>query len=171
MKIIEALKAQKRTADKIQANNTLITKYCSKLDIEKPYFESDEEQRREVQKLLQSNNDLIQYYLRLKRCIDYTNLKIIVEIDGDKYCITDLLNLKRYCIRNILNSYNSLNDKHALERLNALGRVQDTKTVTIDRFYDEKLKNENIRKWQELFDTIDSRLEVVNATTDLIEDF
>lgn len=35
--------------------------------------------------------------------------------------------------------------------------------------YDERTKRGKFRKWQNLADMIDSRLEVINATTDLIE--
>jgi hypothetical protein len=53
--------------------------------------------------------------------------------------------------------------------LASIGRVADTKTITIDRYYDEHDKNEAIAEWRNLYDSIDSKLEIINATMDLIE--
>jgi hypothetical protein len=36
-------------------------------------------------------------------------------------------------------------------------------------FYDEKDKIAGLDKWQDLYNNIDSRLEVINATTDLVD--
>lgn len=41
--------------------------------------------------------------------------------------------------------------------------------VTVVQHYKERDKNNNLAKWQDFFASIDGRLEVVNATTELIE--
>lgn len=169
MKIVEALKAQKKIADKVNRNNEKIELYCSKLSSEKPYFDSDTIQRQEVDQLIQSNVDLVKYYIWLRRCIDYTNTITKVEINGKQYTISELMNLKRLGIKLILSTYNSLNDSQTNRRLLSLGKVTDAKAVTIERFYDEKIKNDALAEWRDLYDSIDSKLEIVNAVTDLNE--
>ena len=98
MKLIEALKIQKRISSRIAKNCDLINKYSSRLSTEKSYFETDEEQKNEIEKLLQSNKDLVNRYLTIKKCIDYTNIVMSVDIDGKRYSIADLLNMKRNAI-------------------------------------------------------------------------
>lgn len=165
MKIIEALKAQKRTDDKINHNCELIQNYAAKLSTEKPLFETDEDQRIEVKKLEHANESLKSYYLWLKRSIDYTNVMTEVEINGKVYTITDLLNLKRLGCDMMERTYNSLNDDKAIRRLSR----SQMDNVTIDRFYDERQKNTKLAEWRNLKDAITSKLEIVNATTDLLE--
>ena len=58
------------------------------------YF-TKEDQAKEVASLIQSNNDLCAEYLRIKRSIEYTNLKVSVELQGKAYSISDLLVVKR----------------------------------------------------------------------------
>lgn len=171
MKLVEALKIQKRISNRIAKNCELINKYASRLSTEKSYFESDDQQKAEIQQLLQSNKDLTERYLHIKKCIDYTNIVMSIDIDGKRYSITDLLNLKRTAIQYIRNGYQSLNDCETEKRMNRLySSNSKSDSVTIERLYDEKVKNENIMYWNNLYDTIDSRLEVINSVTDLIED-
>ena len=171
MKLIEALKIQKRISSRIAKNCDLINKYSSRLSTEKSYFETDEEQKNEIEKLLQSNKDLVNRYLTIKKCIDYTNIVMSVDIDGKRYSIADLLNMKRNAIEYIRNGYTSLNDVETERRLSRLySSNSKTDNITIERLYDEKMKNENLMYWNNLYDTIDSRLEVINSVTDLIED-
>lgn len=168
MKIIEALKEQKKIQNSITRNCTAITNYACKLSSEKPIFESDEIQKQEVLSLIQSNQDLTNRFLWLKRCIDHTNLTIKVEFDGIEYTITDLLNLKRSGINFLLSTHKALNDSQALRRLSSMKYLVD-KQVQVELLYDEKTKNNQLDRWQTLYDNIDARLEVINATTDLVE--
>ena len=67
MKLVEALKIQKRISNRIAKNCELINKYASRLSTEKSYFESDDQQKAEIQQLLQSNKDLTERYLHIKK--------------------------------------------------------------------------------------------------------
>ena len=167
MKLIEALKSQKKINEKIDRNVRLLEVYATKLSIEKPIFETDESQRNEVQKLLNANLSLVDHYLWLKRCIEYTNVNVKVEIFGKIYTIADLLHLKRVGIEMILKTYKSLNDFNSQQRITT--RKNFDRDVTIDYFYDEKEKNDKIKEWRDLYDAIDSKLEIINATTDMID--
>lgn len=168
--ITEALKTLGIIEKRIGKNCEAIQLYSSKVNTEKPYFDSDKEQQDEVKKLIQSNIDLQAEYRRLKKNIDYTNLMETVEFDGQVYTIADLLLFKRKVKNFILNTYNSLNERSAQMRLRNAPNL-DGKAPYAERLYDEREKNTNIRTWEDLFDNITKRLETVNATTDLIEHF
>ena len=133
-----------------------------------PRFQTKEDQVKKVASLIQSNNDLCAEYLKTKRSIEYTNLKVTVELQGKSYCISDLLVIKRKLSKMMVATYRSLNDCMAQSRLRSAPKF-DGETPKVEVLYDEREKLENIRKWQDLEDAIDSRLEVVNATTDQVD--
>lgn len=164
MKIVEAMKELKLIEKKMDKNNNSIQKYSSQPSNERPYFQDENSQRKEIKNLVQSNIDLLNNYLELKKRIEKTNLETEVEFDGRKYTVSELLVLKRRLSKIMIDTFDSMNDTNARQNMM---RVTDN-TIKIERFYDEREKNEGLRKWQDFYDNIDSRLEVVNATTDII---
>ena len=168
MKIIEGMKRLRVIEKRMESQKSAITEYASKLSTEMPRFRTIEEQKKEVAALVQSNNDLCSEYLRIKRSIEYTNLKVPVEILGKEYKISELLVIKRKLANMMIGTYRALNTTGAQVRLKSAPKFDD-ETPKVESLYDERTKLDNIRKWQDLNDAIDSRLEVINATTDLIE--
>ena len=73
------------------------------------YF-TKEDQAKEVASLIQSNNDLCAEYLRIKRSIGFTNLKVTVELHKRVYSISDLLLIKRKLADRMLATNSALND-------------------------------------------------------------
>jgi len=171
MKIIEALKELNIIEKKMDKNTEEITKYASIVNIERPAFESEAEQRREVEARIQSNKDLMKRYLWLKRCIEHTNLTTQVELGGVKHKLIDLLFIKRKMGGKMLSTYGAMNPSAAENklRMNRVALPTDGRQVQVITLYDEKDKNKGLAEWQNLVDNIDSRLEVFNATIDLIE--
>lgn len=163
MKIIEGMKELKTIERRMAKNSEKITEYASSLDSERLIFESEKEQRKEVASLVQANEDLMVHYLELKAAIERTNLGTDVDIEGKVYTIASLLVIQRRMAQFMNNTYRALNDSkgRALSR----GRNDASKVVT---FYDEKAKNEGLEHWENLYERANSRLEVVNATTDLV---
>jgi len=168
MKIIEGMKRLRVIEKRMESQRNAVTEYASKLSTEMPRFQTKEDQAKEVASLIQSNNDLCAEYLRIKRSIEYTNLKVSVELQGKAYSISDLLVVKRKLADRMVATYRALNDTVARDRLRNAPKF-DGETPKVEVLYDERTKLDNIRKWQDLADIIDSRLEVINATTDLIE--
>ena len=168
MKIIEGMKRLRVIEKRMESQRNAINEYASKLSTEMPRFQTKEDQAKEVASLIQSNNDLCAEYLRIKRSIEYTNLKVTVELQGKAYSISDLLVVKRKLADRMVATYRALNDTVARDRLRNAPKF-DGETPKVEILYDERTKLDNIRKWQDLADIIDSRLEVINATTDLIE--
>jgi Na+/phosphate symporter len=168
MTLIEAMKGLKHTERKIDSNKEKIQKYSATLDNERLPFETEENQGKEVQSLLQSCEDLDAYRRKLKECVEYTNLMTKVEIQGATYSISELLFILRKTADSMLSVYKCLNIDSARGRLR--GFVVDAgKQIPIKAHYKETDKNEKLKKWQELKDTIESRLEVINATTQLLK--
>jgi len=168
MKIIEALKRLGVIEKRIAHNNAEITKYASKLNTEMPVFESVAEQKKQVAQRVQANADLAEEYLRLKKAIDFTNLMTTVELNGKLYSIADLLFIKRKVASMHMDTYKALNDSAARLRERTVGSV-DNKRPVVELMYSEEQKNTKLREWMDLYDIIDARLEVINATTELME--
>lgn len=168
MKIIEGMKRLRVIEKRMEQQQDLITEYSSKLTTEMPRFHSKEDQAAEVASMIQSNGDLCAEYLRLKRSIEYTNLKVTVDMQGQTYTISDLLIIKRKMGIRMVKTYQALNDSRAQYRHKHTPRYEG-ESPKVEILYSEKEKLDNIRKWQDLIAMIDSRLEVINATTDLLE--
>jgi len=171
MKIVEALKKLRIIEKRIARNERNITRYSSMVSTERPLFETEDSQEKEVVSLLKSNIDLVKEYLLIKNRVENTNLQVKVEIDGVTYTLSDLLILDRKLASLMISTYKSLNDNEGISRLR-LVRTQvpsEGRTPYVKRFYKETTRNEGLRFWQDLKDNIISRLEVINATTDLIE--
>jgi len=167
MMLIEGMKKLRLIEKKMSGNATDITRYSSMVSTERPYFASEEEQKREVAGLVQSNVDLMNEYLTLKRQIEYTNLVVYIRMGDREYSISELLVMKRKMAQQMVVTFLAMNDQAGQTRLrNATGTTD--KQPQVVRLYDESYKNNNLRMWQDLYHEIDSRLEVVNATTVLM---
>jgi len=166
MKIIEAMKELKLIEKKLERNNDLIGKYSAQLSNERIYFGTKDAQEKEVKSLIQSSHDMVDNYIKLKLLVETTNLATKVELMGKKYTLAELLIHKRKTARMMINSFDSLTDNHAKSSLRMLPSADK---ISVERFYSESFKNENMRSWQDFYESIDARLEVVNATTDLVE--
>ena len=168
MKIIEALKELKLIKKKMNGLMAEIERYSSRLSTEVPYFSSDEDQVKEVNSRIQSGEDLMKRFLNLHERIIQTNLTVKLEFGGKMYSIQELLDLRREIGSLMRGVYSSMNDRHAEQRRQQF-RGQSESNMHIVRLYDEKTKNEKLRDWDDFLASIDARLEIVNATTDLVE--
>lgn len=171
MKLIEALKRLRTIEKQIGKRNCEdITKYASMSSNEKPYFETADKQRAEVKAMVQSSMDLINEYMKLKRNIDYTNLITKITLQGKEYTLVDALIIKRKMYALALKVYQSLNDASGQQRLGTMRMASsEGKTITIERYYKEEDRNNGLKYWHSLLEEFDSKLEVINATTELLE--
>jgi len=109
-------------------------------------------------------------YLKLKKQVDLTNIQTQVTIGKVTYSISDLLQIKRSVGKLMEATYTSLNDMLAERRLMTLrSQAIGEKGPRVERMYDETDKHEGLQSWQSLRDEIETRIEVVNATTELVE--
>jgi len=169
MKLIEGMKTLKVIEKKMQHNAERINQYASIISTERPIFGTEVEQRKQLESLIQANTDLATEYLKIKKMVDMTNLKSEVKIGKDVFTIADLLQIQRNVAKLMRLTYNSLNDKLAEQRLMSMRQQATEKAPRVERMYDENRKYEGLQYWQGLEDEIETRLEVINATTELIE--
>jgi hypothetical protein len=170
MMVVEAMKTL-RVIEKKMADNTIdIQRYASQVSTERPLFETEDKQKQEIKGLIQSNEDLLQRYLNLKQRIEYSNLMTVVEMDGDKYSISELLVIQRKLAMTMFATYDALNDSEGKNRLRHTQMSQTTgEQPHVVRFYKEEDRREKKRTWQDLMNNITTRLEVINATTPLLD--
>jgi len=167
--LVEGMKTLRVIEKKMTHNQGDIQRYASQVSTEKPYFETEEKQATEVKKLVQANTDLMSRYLNLKQRVEYTNLMTVVEMDGTKYTISELLIIQRKLASMMFATYNALNDNEGNTRLRHTAAPQTGSAAPhVVRFYKEEEKRAGARKWQDLMNNIITRLEVINATTPLL---
>ena len=170
MKIIEAMKRLKVILKRMQDNTQQIAVYSSILSTEKPAFGSEEDQKKKVSSLVQANNDLMGEYLKLKQQIERTNLATTLSLGDKAWTISELLVIKRVLATVMVNTYNAMSIAAADARAKSgFGKTAEGAMPLPVRMYSEEFRNNGIARWQELYSAIDARLEVINATTDLVE--
>lgn len=170
MKIIEALKELPLIEKKITKNNELLQKYSSYASHVGSDFKNEKEQLAKVNSIIQANNDLVNRYLSLKRNLTLTNATVEVEINNLKLSIVEWLAYKTTCYKLLINSFDNLNISNAEQQFNKVKpNVKEGDTMSIIKCYVEQDKLAAKEKIQDTMDKIDSTLEIVNATTDLIE--
>lgn len=170
MKVVEGMKKLKIVEKKMRSNCQNITRYASMVNTERPLFETEVKQEKEVKSLVQSNVDLMKEALELKKKIERTNLETAVRIGGESYTISDLLFIHHRMGELMLSTFYSMNDTEGNKRLRNAPPSTEGRTPQVVRMYKEETRNEGLKKWQELLDNITMRLEVINATTDLVGD-
>jgi len=168
MKMVEALKRLNLVLKRMEAQCGRVTDSASRMSVEVPPLGSDDAHIDKLKSLVQSNLDLAEEYLALKRAIDKTNLSTLVTIDDQTYTITDLLNWKRKVGAFVLKTFKSLDDKPTHLKIQQWARVSGDPVPTVVRYFDETAKFQELDKWQSFLDQINGKLEVVNAVTDLI---
>lgn len=171
MKIIEALKELPLIQKKIDKKISEIQQYASAgSDHEESLaFGSVKAQEKEVDSLLQSVNDLVNRQAEIRKNLAVTNASIRIEINGLTMSISEWIAYRETGIDNLLRANQALNTTAGQKQLQQGANNDIEKGVRLVRFYDEKEKNDAHEALVELRSKIDSTLEVVNATNDLVE--
>lgn len=167
MTLIQGMKKLKIIQKKITDNTARIREYAALPSTMKPHFGTADEQRKQVNGLMQANIDLIKDYIDLKKRVDQTNLETRVTIGSQEFTIAALLVLRRGMGKMMIDTWLALDDK-LVERTVATMRNKDNPVYT-ERYYDEQVKHAGLQKAQTLMDEIELRLETINATTALVE--
>ena len=168
MKIIECLKQMKMNEKKLGKNVLMIQQYSSVCSAEKPVFGTEDIQRKEVKELIQSNMDLIKRQTELRSALQKTNMETEVNIGDITDTIDYFLYMKTKGIAFTISTYNALNERTARQRMMGGNTTVDGKRPQVEYMYDEKEKNAALRKYGDLEGEISARLEVINATTNII---
>lgn len=168
MSIVAAMKELKVIKKRMSKNSEFITKYSSQPDSEKPLLGDAPQQQAEIKSLTQANEDLAKRFTEVHTALTYTNIMIKVNMDSKTYTIHELILMRRELFTLLRNTFNAMNDNNFNMATRSHSYSNDSK-VHIERFYDEKWKTGKLRALEDLYHSIDSRLETINATTNLVE--
>lgn len=169
MKIIEAMKKVKANREKITDLQKKIQGNCAQLSHEtSPYSDP----KKKVNEWAQSCRDLSQECVSLLTSISATNhaTKVSIDIGGKSVekSIAEWIWRRREFARIDQTTYASMSDRGLREGQMESSTGQPIQ-VTILRHYDVEMRDKLVSEFQEEPHLIDSALEVVNATTDLVE--
>lgn len=170
MKIIEAMKRVKMNKEKVADLQAKIHGVAVYLSIETPVYGA--ETGAKISEWLQSCEDLSQENIRLLTAIQRTNLatSVTIEIGGKNVTknIAEWVWRRREYAALDLATWQKLTDKGLKEGVTqtATGGTIDIKIV---RFYDPVRRDERVATYRSEPHLIDAALEIVNATTDLVE--
>jgi hypothetical protein len=170
MKIIEAMKRVKQNGEKIADLQSKIAVTCANLSVETPVYGS--ETKNKINEWSQGCDDLTQENIRLLTAIQRTNLVTPVTIELGMKTVTK--NIAEWVWRRRtyaavdLATWSKMTDRNLKE-----GQINQSTgqplMVTIVRHYDPEKRDAMMAMYRSEPHMIDAALEVINATTDLIE--
>lgn len=169
MKIIEGMKRIKELLGKVSDLKEKVATHCADSDFETPLYT---DQRAEVTGWIQGIRDTLFEVENLRFRIQKTNIATPVQISvGDKVVtksIAEWIHRRRDLAGLELLSWSALTDRGIRE-----GTVKQSngveREIKIRRYYDAKERDKKIEQLKAEPHLIDSRMEVVNAVTDLLE--
>lgn len=170
MKIIEALKKIKYLELKCKDLVDKIKNNCCDMDYETPVYT---DQKIQVSEWLQSHKDVVREIGKLKYNLQKTNVltKVTITIDGHDVTksITEWIDRRRTLAETEKQAWLILSNRglRDMRLQQSSGQVVDAK---VRYYYDPKQRDKQIEVLTSEPSLINSRLEIINATTDLIED-
>lgn len=171
MKLIEALKLIKEQQKKAEDLRVKVRTFCADLDFETPTYT---DQRAQVTQWIQAHHDILKDILGLRLQIQRTNLATDVEIEiGGKHVkksIAEWVHRRRDLAELEMEMWRGLTDRNLKEGhlpSSAPGGAQ--REVKLRRYYDPATRDTMLELFRSEPAVIDRTLEVVNATTDLVE--
>jgi len=169
MKIIEALKQIKDLSRKADDLVIKVQHNSAYLSHETPAYV---DQKQQVQEWLQAHSDLLKEILRLRVAIQKTNLEtdVTIELAGKNVTksIAEWIHRRRDLAKAEREIWAKLTDRGLKEGL-LQQSVGDPILVKIVRCFNPAERDKKIDEYTSEPMLIDSRLEIINAITDLIE--
>lgn len=169
MKLIEAMKEVKRLEEKIVDLKDKVGRYSADLDYETPTYENQAEK---IKEWLQSAHDSLKEALRLRIAIQNTNLaiKVPIEIGKNKveHTIAEWILRRRLYAKSELDIWGAVSTRNLREG-SATNSAGERVTVKVRMYFNPQERDEKIEEYRSEPNIIDRNLEIVNATTDLVE--
>jgi hypothetical protein len=172
MKLIEALKGLKELKRKASDLRDKIARHSAYKSTETAVYGSKEDQTKQVKEWLQAHSDIIKEIEKITLAIHTTNLATMVTITIGGVDVTK--SIAAWIIRRTeLSGYDfqawaGLTDRRIVEGYETNSAGEKTQ-VSIVRCYDPKERDNKIGLYNEEPSLINSKMEVVNAITDLID--
>ena len=176
MLLIEAMKGKKHLVRKMEDLRKKIQLHCADLDCMQPTYGSAEEQTKKISEWLQMHHDLALELTTLNKNIQKTNLatNVTIKID-DKPITRSILEwvIRRQGIIDLeVSAYNVLSDRgYSDKSILSYGSVdrEKVKNARVRFYFNAADRDKQLEILKSEKESIDNSLEVVNATTTLIE--
>jgi len=175
VKIIEGLKKTKDLQRKAEDIRTKISAHCADLELDTPSYGTPEEQRLQVSEWLQSHSDILKEIEKLRLAIQATNLAVEVSVevvDGKRVSksIAAWIHRRKDLASLEAKSWALLTNKGLRpQNYKPSNTTDEIKIANVRRYYDQKTRDINVENFTSEPSRIDAALEIINATTDLIE--
>lgn len=174
MTLIEALHEKKNIKKKVQKISEELKKYSSITSAENPAFKTEDAQRNHVKSLIQSALDLLERKSELKKIIDYTNLNTKITIPKGiltkehVISITEALQFQQDFLE-YTTVMSSLNLSAAENKLRSgFQNNADGSKAKVIQLFEEEYKISVMKDLHNKYDFIQSRKEIINATTEVL---
>jgi hypothetical protein len=174
MTIIEGLKKIKLLKQKHVSQITRIKNASCELDYEDRKFTygTEDEQKTMVDGLLKSCSDIVSEIENISLRISKTNIETMVGIEIEGKTITKPISAwimrRRELSAMSMKPFQALTDRNLKPSGYNVEGTDDLKVANPKRFYDQKSRDEKIVSLESEPVFIDGKLEVVNATTQLL---
>lgn len=171
MKLIQGMKQLKELTTKAEDLREKVKKFCADLTIETPTYP---DQRATVAGWIQSHSDVVKRIGELRLAIQRTNLATLVTIELDGKQITKPIASWIHRRRDLATlegaMWGQLTDRNLKEQNLQTAPGGAVTEVRIRRYFDPAERDAKRELYRGEPSIIDGTLEVVNATTDLMED-
>ena len=146
--------------------------HAEKLTMDKSRM-TGRDQKKQVDEWLQAHSDIVKEISRLRVAIQKTNMEtsVAIQLNGKavEKTIAEWIHRRRDLAVEELKMWNCLTDRGIVEGTGK-SPTGDPIEIKIVRFYDPVARDNHRDLFQSEPITIDSKLEVINAITDLIEE-
>jgi len=170
MKIIEGMKKIKNLTEKAADLRGKISTFCADLTMETPTYP---DQRKQVSEWLQAHGDVLKEILKLRVAIQRTNLAtpVTIELDGKQVTkpIAEWIHRRRDLAKLELDAWIKLGDRGLKEQNIQTSPGGVVTEVRIRRYFDPLERDQKQGLYRSEPSTVDAALEIVNATTELME--
>lgn len=170
MKLIQAMKKLKDLNIKAEDLRKKVAGHSADMSIETPTYA---DQKRQVSEWIQGHGDILKEVLHLRLSIQRTNLATRVDIElGGKHVsktIAEWIHRRRDLAKLDQAMWQGLTDRNLKEQNVQTVQGGAVTEIRVRRYYDPAERDAKVELYRSEPSVIDATLEVVNATTDLIE--
>lgn len=170
MKIIQAMRELRDLAEKAADLRTKVAANCANLSTDTPKYE---DMKQKIREWTQSHEDTLKRILHLRLAIQRTNLltNVTIELDGKQvtHTIAGWIHRRKDLAPLALRLWGDIGDGNRREGQVQLAPGADPLMVKIVRHWDPEERDRRLDLYRREPSIIDGHLEIVNATTDLLE--
>jgi hypothetical protein len=171
MKLIQTMKKIKDLGTKAGDLRDKVQKHCVRLSIETELYP---DQKSRVSEWIQAHHDIVKEILSLRLAIQRTNLatKVAIELDGKHVTktVAEWIHRRRDLATMEMSIWSQLGDRNLKEQIIQTGPGQPVTEVKLVRYFDPVERDKMLSVYRSEPSLIDGTLEIINATTELVEE-